>query len=146
MNTIQLLNNANLRTFQNRYYSNAKYSAQESLAGITHYVDDNTLKFFKAKILRAKPINDGALYMILESSSKDFEHTKRGFRVVVFDVFGDSIYRPALDEMHDTTKQALKAFENWSKSFDVDAYYRERMARKAIQLKKQAERLEEALA
>ena len=146
MNTTQLLNKANLRPFQNRYYSNAKYSAQDSLAGITHYVDDTTLRYFKAKILRAKPIMDGAFYMILESGSMDFENSKRGFRVVVFDVFGDVIHRQSLEDMYSTSKQALKEFDKWTNSFDALAYYRERLARESKQLQKQAQQLEEALA
>lgn len=146
MNATTMLQKANLKTFQNRYYSTAKYEAQDNLSAITHYADDSTLKYFKAKILKAKPIHEGALFMILESASKDYEHTTRGFRVVVFDVFGDTIYRDALEEMSNTSKQALKEFEEWSKSFDVESYYKERLAREAVRLSKQAQTLEEALA
>lgn len=146
MTLSERLSRANLGLFTNRYYSTAKYDAQDNLNGLTHYVQDSTLKYFKAKILRAKPILDGAFYMILESSSMDFENTKRGFRCVVFDRFGDTVERPSLDEMSTTSKQALKAYESWLNSFDGESYYQEKLKQVAERKKREAQRLEEALA
>jgi hypothetical protein len=146
MNVINALNKANIQTFNNRYYSSPKLIAQDSLSRITHYVDDSTLRYFKAKILKAKPVFDGALFMILESSSMDMNNTKRGFRCVVFDVFGESIYRASLEEMYPTSKAAMSAYQEWTNSFDLDAYYTNKIAREVSNHKKQAERLEEALA
>ena len=80
--------------------------------------------------------------MILESSSKNFENTSRGFRAVVFDVFGDTVYRPNLDTMFNSSKEALKDFETWAKEFDVQAYYMEKIKQEAAKLKREAERLE----
>ena len=145
MNVINALNKANIQTFNNRYYSSPKLIAQDCLSRITHYVDNSTLRFFKAKILKAKPVFDGALFMILESSSMDMNNTKRGFRCVVFDVFGESIYRANLEDMYSTSKAAMNAYQEWANSFDLDAYYTNKIAREVSNHKKQVELLEEAL-
>jgi hypothetical protein len=121
------LENAGFQLFKLKYCSTAKYEAQEALSGITHYVDDQTLKYFKARILKAKPILNNTFYMILESSSIDYEHTKRGFRVCVFDLNGDSAYHPSLEEMTEKPAKALKNFESWLKTFDAEEHYQRRI-------------------
>ena len=145
MNTLQILTNANLRTFQNRYYSSPKYEAQENLSGITHYCEDSTLKFFKAKILKAKPIFDGAMFMLLESTSLNMENTKRGFRVTVFDVLGSVVCQTYLENAFKTSKEALKAHEGWKQSFDLEGYYKKRLEDEARRLKQEADRIEQAI-
>lgn len=111
--------------YRNNHYSTAKYEAQENLAGRTHYAEDPTLKYFKARILKAKALNEGLFFLIVESSAADYQGNKRGFRAVLFDVFGTVIYRRALDEMQNTRKTAEVDFWAWFNSFDEVAYYRE---------------------
>lgn len=90
-------------------YSNPKANAQDNLGGRTHYVDDDTLRFFHARVLASEVFADGLLFGLIESYAADMNNRTRGFRGVLFDVFGDTVYRPAMDEGFRTARQARKA-------------------------------------
>jgi hypothetical protein len=139
----QALTEANARPFQSRYFSKPKHEAQDALAGRTHYVDDSTLRYFHARITDASPIMDGLFFKIMESSSKDMHNTARGFRVVVFDVFGETVYRPSIDDMKSTSAAAYKAYV---KNFAIDpaAHYAQKLQGRAHALAREAEALTKA--
>ena len=63
--------------------------AQSNLEGRTHYADPDTLKYFKARILRGIHSNNGLYYLIQES----LPHPELGRvrRNVLFDVFGSVV-------------------------------------------------------
>lgn len=111
------------RLFENKYYS-GKANAQENLRGISHYVDDSTLRYFKSRICDATEIMGGLFFKIVESVSLDMHNTKRGYRVVVFDVFGSTVERASLDDCHKTRKQAER---NFHFLLDAQAYYAKRL-------------------
>jgi hypothetical protein len=142
---IKALREIDARPFQERYFSQPKHEAQEALQGRTHYVDDSTLRYFHARITSARPIMDGLFFEIVESSSKDMNNTARGFRVVVFDVFGSTVYRPNLEDMKSTSAAARKAYE---KEFTIDAaaHYAEKLQGRARQLASEAEAMSKAAA
>ena len=102
--------------------STPKYNAQRNLSGRTHYVEDDTLRWHKSKVLSAQDEADGLLFWIAESAALDMHNTKRGFRYVVFDVFGTCINRPGLEECTTTRAQARKKFD--AVEIDVAAHYR----------------------
>ena len=146
METIKkALHTANIRTFQERYFSQAKHEAQEALRGLTHYADDSTLRYFHSRITSARPIMEGLFFEIMESSSRDMRNTARGFRVVVFDVFGETVYRPTLDGMKATRTAARKAY---LKDFTIDAvaHYAEKLKAKADRMTREADDLYAAAA
>jgi hypothetical protein len=89
--------------------SDPKHNAQRNLIGRTHYVDDDTLRCFKSRILSARDHDGGLLFSIVISDALDMHNTKRGFRFVIFDVFGTVLERPTLDETFRTSEQASKA-------------------------------------
>ena len=142
---IDALHKNNIRTFQERYFSQPKHEAQEALRGRTHYVDDSTLRYFHARIIDASPIMKGLFFEIMESSSLDMNNTARGFRVVVFDLFGEIVYRPSLDGMKATSTAARKVYE---KNFTIDAaaHYTEKLKSKADRLTREAAELTQAAA
>jgi hypothetical protein len=84
-------------------------NAQQNLAGRTHYVDDDTLRYHKSRILSARSTYDGLLFAIVESVALDYQNKKRGCRYVVFDVFGNVVSRVSLEECWRTSAQATKA-------------------------------------
>ena len=86
-----------MKLFENSS-SYAKVNAQNNLAGRTHYVDDSTLRFHKSRILKAKATVDGLLFYIIESCAADYNNTSRVFRHVIFDITGNTVSRPALDQ------------------------------------------------
>lgn len=146
METIKkALHAANVRTFQERYFSQAKQEAQEALRGLTHYADDSTMKYFRSRITSARPINEGLFFEITESSSRDMHNTARGFRVVVFDVFGETVYRPKLEDMKATSTAARKAY---LKDFTIDAaaHYADKLKARADKLTREASELNQAAA
>ena len=106
----------------------AKRNAQRNLEGRTHYVDDDTLRWHKSRVLEARTIENGLLFEIVTSDALDMNNTKRGFRGVVFDVFGTSVYRPDLEGAFATKRAAVKDCEN--AEFDLVAHYLAAIARR----------------
>jgi hypothetical protein len=122
-----------------------KPNAQLNLAGRTHYADDDTLRCFHAKILESNIVGGGAFFYIIESAALDMNNTKRGFRYVLFDVFGTTIARPKLEESFRTKDQAKKAFWKFFGSFDEKQYYKNRLSDKIQSVKYELESLESGL-
>jgi hypothetical protein len=99
--------------------SDAKRNAQRNLAGRTHYVDDDTLRYFRARVLSARIVSDGLLFAILESASANPNHSKRIFRYVIFDLFGFVLARPDIEHSFSRQQQAEKAM--WAALDAIDA-------------------------
>jgi len=135
---------ANVAPYSDKY-SNPKANAQRNLEGRTHYADEETLNFFKARIVSAYADADGLFFKIVESLSLDCDHTRRGFRVVVFDLFGQVVYRPSFEECTSTKKAAVLL---WMKSDKIDPaiYYRAELKHRASRLTNQAHAMHEAAA
>jgi len=149
MNTEQLAevlqNKAWAQLYKDRYYSDPTAQAQDQLTGRTHYVDPDTLRFHHSRILRARPICSGLFFRIVESCSADYQNTRRVFRYVVFDVWGEIIARPDLEGGFSSTDKALKGFDDWLAGFDPVEYYRAKLAEKIKLTQAEAGRLETAL-
>ena len=120
-----------------------KYNAQRNLEGLTHYVDDDTLHFHHSKVLYAHHLFDGLLFCIVESCSLDMHNTKRGFRAVVFDVFGTTVSRPNLEDSYSTSKAALKASEK--EAIDLLAHYKAALSTEQIHKQESSKQYAEAL-
>lgn len=99
-----------------------KNNAQRNLSGRTHYVDGETLRFYKSRIISARETDGGLLFAIVTSDAKDHENKSRGFRYVIFDLFGTVVERnPAsVDrEYFRTSEKATKAM--WAAVNAMDA-------------------------
>lgn len=129
--------------YHSKFLRTPRNNAQVMLGGRTHYVDDNTLHFFNARITSAQPSTFGLFYRITESLS--LPTGGRGFRTVLFDLGGQVVYRPTLEEMQTTTNKAEKAFYKWFETFDIQTYYRDQIRERIILTNRQANRLEDAL-
>lgn len=107
-----------------------KYNAQRNLAGRTHYVEDDTLRWHKSRVLASGHQHEaqGLLFQITESVALDMHNTKRGTRCVVFDVFGTTVYHPSLEECHKGSTAAEKACRE--AEIDLVAHYRQAMEEK----------------
>ena len=131
--------------YKDRYYSDPIAQAQDQLMGRTHYVDPKTLRHHHARVLRARPVCSGFLVRILESTAADYQNTKRVDRYVVFDVWGEVVTRPELDDSFSSTDKALKAFDQWLAGFDLVDYYRVQLAARVKRTQEEADRLQTAL-
>jgi len=120
-------------------------NAQGNLDGRTHYVDTPTLRFFNSRILSALPVSNGAFYKIIESASLDYSNTKRGFRAVLFDIFGTVVYRPDLEECFTSTEKANKGFFRWFETFNEFEHYQNAITWKLQKVEKEQMQLAEIL-
>lgn len=117
--------------YQFRGYSSPTDCAQDQLRGKTYYVEPDTLRFHKGRVLAARPLHEGLFYWIFESCSLDYENTRRGFRAVLFDLFGNTVYRPSLDECRKSRSAAETDFQSWANTFDPIAHYRQNLTARA---------------
>jgi hypothetical protein len=106
---------------------NAKYNAQRNLSTRTHYVDNDTLKYFKARITYARHTHDGRLFCIVESLPIGGPDAARGFRFKVFDLVGNVLNHDN-DTSYKTSAQALQAMREFvdgldSVALNVDALH-----------------------
>ena len=122
--------------------SNPLAAAQDQLTGRTHYVDPQTLRYFHSRILGARSFCHGLIYRIIESTARDYDNSSRGFRYVVFDVWGQVVARPDLSDTVRTSDKARAEFDNWLGQFDPVSYYAERCAQRAARAMKEAQRLQ----
>lgn len=107
-----------MRKFEN-FGISPKLNAQRNLMGITHYVDPNTLQFHKSRIVAFNVHDGGLLCSIIESVALDPENRSRGFRYVVFDIAGNVVDRPNLDDTSKTSNAARKSLYAFLNSIDA---------------------------
>ena len=132
-------------TFTDRR-SHATDNAQDNLMGRTHYADPNTLRFHHSRILSARTLSCGGFFLIVESCALDYQNTRRGFRAVLFDLMGEAVYRPKLEECRRTRDQATADFWAWFNAFDELGHYRDRMNERADSYARQIVELNAAAA
>lgn len=126
-----------------------KYNAQRNLEGRTHYADEGTLKFFKARILSARHDANGLLFYIIESTPGISDNPKKTKRAVVFDVFGAVVNERASSNggtWHSTSDQAHKDAMAFIASFDAIAHTTEALKAKAKRMEQEAKDIMAALA
>ena len=99
--------------------SDPKHNAQRNLCGRTHYVDDDTLRWHKSRVISARHTDEGLLFAIVTSDALDMGNTRRGFRYAIFDVFGTVLERPDLEHAYRRSEQATKAM--WDAVNNIDA-------------------------
>ena len=109
------------------YGYNEKFLAQKNLMGKTHYVDDETLRYHKSRVLACYATHHDTICTIVESCALDMHNTKRGFRFVAFDLGGEVLTRASLEESYKTSKQATAAMWAWLDDFDVVTHYKDKM-------------------
>lgn len=126
--------------YQTRHYE-AKYDAQRNLQGRTHYVDDDTLRYHKSRVMSCHVIDGGLLLALVMSDALDYNNTKRGFRFVVFDVFGNVLERQSFDDAFKTSDAARKAMWAYLNTVDAVKVTREAMQSHAKQVKREHARL-----
>lgn len=134
------------RLYRSRYFYHPRDAAYDALAGRTHYADPETLRYFHSRILSARPILDGLFYRITESCALDPDNSRRGFRCVVFDIFGEIVYRQELAQCRASRDPAERDCTRWLETFDPVGYYRETLESRAARMNKDAAALLEVIA
>lgn len=132
-----------LRPFQQES-GDPKTDAQRNLCGRTHYVDDDTLRWHKSRVISTARIADGLLFRVTTSDALDMDNTRRGFRCAVFDAFGTCVWRPELEASSKTSDKARDVAG--AIEFDAVAHYRKEIAELVERKNKEAADLQSALA
>jgi hypothetical protein len=116
-------------------------NAQRNLSGRTHYVDDDALRYFKARINSAHEYQDGLLFCLIESVG----HPSLGrvHRFVAFDVFGDVVTER--ESFRRSSRQAEKDKHAFLASFDAVAHTWKRIGERFHSLANQLAELETAI-
>lgn len=96
-------------------------NAQRNLDGKTHYYDDDTVRWHGCRVLQSGTAAEGLLFWAITSDALDMHNTKRGFRYVVHNVFGNCVSRPDLEEAVNSQKKAKALLDEWE--CDVLACY-----------------------
>lgn len=122
--------------------SDPRTNAQRNLCGRTHYVDDDTLRFHKSRIMSARHIDGGLLFAIVTSDALDYQNRKRGFRYVIFDLFGTVLERTKLEESFRTSEKATKAMWAALNALDAVAITRAAIDRETRSHAEEMERLQ----
>lgn len=112
--------------------------AVDNLSGRTHYVDPDTRRFFRARVLSSSVLCSGLFFGIIESASANPDHTARIFRGVIFDIFGTVVSRPSLENSHKTRKGATAAFWREVDALNPGAHYAAVLASKAKRMESDA--------
>lgn len=95
-------------------------NAQRNLMGRTHFVDPDTLRFHKSRVLSSHIVDRGLLFAVVTSDALDWDNTKRGYRYAIFDLFGTCLGRPDLQNAYKRKEQATKAM--WAELNSIDAH------------------------
>lgn len=123
--------------FKDGDWLTATSNAQNALRGITHYCEPANLRYHHSRIVGACVVSCGAFFKITETCAQDYQNTRRGYRVVLFDLAGTVVYRLSLNELTRTREQADKAFYAWFDQFDELSHYRDKISNKADKLARQ---------
>lgn len=73
--------------------SSPKVQAQDMLRGLSHYLDDDTLRFFDCRILDCSVLAGGLVLGVIEKMPNLDNSRIKECRYVLFDVFGNVIER-----------------------------------------------------
>lgn len=109
--------------------------AQRNLHGRTHYVDNETLRYFKGRINSTLIQSEGLILVVLESEKPPHSSAPRSYRFVVFDVFGTVIVRGSECRGTEAARKEMRAYLD---TFDALAWTRKAMADHAEALEAQA--------
>ena len=109
--------------FYQERYSDPRVNAQDNLSGRTHYADDATLRYHKARILEAFVSHSGLAFALIETVALDPDNRSRGYRPVVFDVFGTVVNdRAKFEDCHKGKPAAVKDLCEFLAGFDAKAH------------------------
>lgn len=105
------------------YSCDAKYDAKRNLGDRTHYVDDDTLRYFDARVLHTHTPYKGLFFAMVES----VKHPNLGrvYRPVIFDVFGTVLDRGDIEHASKRSEPATKLMWEKINALDPKAYYLE---------------------
>jgi hypothetical protein len=131
------LKSTGVRCFSDQSWNTVR-NAERNLDGITHYVDPSTRRYFHARVTYSGDHFHELIFAIVESVALDPNNTKRGFRYVLFDVFGSTIDRPGFDACVSSGSAAKKRMYAALDALDVPAHYSQVLQERGARLHREA--------
>lgn len=125
MEFAQKVRAAGFDLFDTERSGSAATRAEFNLRGRTHYYEPDTRRFHGSRCLMVRAFGQGLILGTLESTAADFEKTRRVFRPVFFNLNGETIERPGLDDSYKTRAAAEREFWRISNTLDCEAVTRE---------------------
>lgn len=119
---------------------NKKARAQDALVGLTYYVDDSSLRFFKSRITEAMSVANGLFFVIYESYA--FDRGPRKHRFVVFDVTGEKVFR---SDDYNSTSKVNTEFWNWFNNFNQKEHYHDKLIEERAKLEIKLAQIQETI-
>jgi hypothetical protein len=95
----------------------------ETLNSKTHYF--RNAKFHKSRLQSAIRVAQGLFLKTVETLALDADNTKRGHRVVLFDLLGRVAYSSKFPDGCGTERRVQKDFEAWLGDFCPEDYYKD---------------------
>lgn len=120
-----------------RHSGDSKFNAQRNLSGRTHYVDSDTLKYFHSRIVSTHIVEDDSVFILIESTARDYQNRTRGFRFVAFDLTG-TVLNDRGEIYYSTSDSARKAMWQWLENFSSLDHHRQVLIDQAERLRVQA--------
>jgi len=119
-----------------------KWNAQENLSPVgNHFVDDDTLKYFSARVQESWDFANGTLFAIKSTVGAGKTGDKGNHRLDVFDLFGHDVARFDANN----AKSVKAQYDLWVEGFNALAHYKESGRMQARSLRREAARLSKAL-
>ena len=104
------------------YSANHKRNAQANLSGLSHYVDNETLKFFNARVVESKVSYCGLYFILIETKSADYENKTRCKRATVFNIMGKILHQTECkstnNKNHKIISEAYEFIDNYESEND----------------------------
>jgi len=122
-----LINRSGFARLYDNKSSDPKNNAQLNLDGRNYFATDSTLRAFGSRINSAHPTCSNLLFYVIESSYINWDKTKRGFKFVVFDIFGEEVSRLSMVEAVSSSEKARKAMYSFLNDFNVAEYYAQKL-------------------
>ena len=119
----------------------AKWDAQQNLQGITPWANDDTLKYFSARIQGTQYLGNGTFLMVRSTVGASKAGDKGRYKVNIFDLSGTGVEGFSAH----TAREADVEYSNWIDSFDGLDHYREAAKRRARQLRREAKNITQAI-
>lgn len=138
-----LINRSGVASLYDNKSSYPKNNAQLNLEGRNYFATNGNLRAFGSRINSAHPTASNLLFYVIESSFLDYQKTQRGFKFVVFDIFGEEVQRLSIAEAVSTSEKASKAMFSFLDRFDVVQHYAHKLESIARKANRQAQEARE---
>lgn len=128
-------------------YSNLLSAVQRQMSELTHYYDDDTLRFFGCRVVKATSFDDGVYMGTICTQKRGFwAEDGRGYVIQFHDFTGNSIGPSGEREYFSTLRAAERAFYAFAGTLSARAVLASALEREYASAKRKADLMNTAAA